>query len=148
MELYSIQPPAECAARFARYVKPKSFWAIMSCSKDKPLVGKVTESSLRLRVNASHNPFPQVLVATLQPHGKGTRVAGRFVWHPLAWIMMVFAVILCSLSIRWGASQGLAQVLPGTGVLVLFPFYGWWAARAERRGMRRLLLISLKIRGD
>lgn len=125
-------------------MKPESFWAILSRFKGKPLIGKVTESSLRLRVGGSHNPLPQVVVATLQPHGKGTRVAGRFIWHPLAWIMMVFAVTVCTLSILWVSSQGLDQLLPRIGVLVLLPFYGRWAVRAEQRGMRRTLLIALK----
>lgn len=87
LRLVSTFPPAECAARLERFVSGD---ATVSAT-ERPLLGFVSETNLRVRQNTSRRSGAQrALIGTLEPHEGGTLIRARFVMHPAAkWVLRI-----------------------------------------------------------
>ena len=91
LELRSPLPPIECARRIASAIDTDSLFSLAFLFGSNPVVGRVTESSLRLRRRIKYrNSFQKLLVVTMRPEGSGTVISGKFVMHP---IIRVFTAI-------------------------------------------------------
>ena len=55
----------------------------------KPVIGRVTESSLRLRKRIAYrNSFQRFLTATMRPESGGTVITGKVAMHPFVRVFM------------------------------------------------------------
>ena len=87
LEFHSPLPPNLCAKLISEAIDPDSLFSLSVSFRTNFFVGRVTESSLRLRRRIEHrNSFQRRLVATLRPEGTGTVISGRFVMHPLVFL--------------------------------------------------------------
>lgn len=85
IQLFSPLPPAECASRLAAAmdVERSPLFSVAGLFGSKPVIGRVTETSLRLRKRIGYqNSFQSFLVATLRGEAGGTVISGEFAMHP------------------------------------------------------------------
>jgi len=128
----------------------------------KPVVGRVTETSLRLRKRIGYrNSFQSFLAATLRPEAGGTVISGEVAMHPF---VRVFMLIWFGGVILIGGTMFVATVgtmLFGSGsqyqnawmgavippILLAFGFglvrFGRYLARDETRFLTGFLIQTL-----
>ena len=96
IELYSPLPPAECVSRLTSACDADSslrtpLEAFLGSCGFKPVLGRVTDTSLRLRKRIDYrNSFQTRLTAAIRPEGAGTVISGSFSMHPF---VRVFTII-------------------------------------------------------
>jgi len=84
--------PAECVSRLTAAMDTElsllsSFVALRG---SKPVIGWVTESSMRFRKRLGYgNSFQSYLTATVRPAAGGTAILGKIAMHPLVWVAMI-----------------------------------------------------------
>ena len=84
IELFSPQPPEECARRLQEAIDLERWVLIRSGSwgGSRPVIGQVEGLSIRLRKRIGYsNGFQTFLLATMESDGTGTRIRGEFAMH-------------------------------------------------------------------
>ena len=92
IELRSPLTPEECVARLyaAADVQRPALVSLQAPFGFKPVIGSVTEDSVRLRKRVPYrNSFQYYLFADMRPENGGTVISGRFAMHPVSWWVMV-----------------------------------------------------------
>ena len=92
IQLFSPLPPAECASRLkvAMDTERLAHFSLAGFFGSRPVVGQVTESSLRLRKRIGYrNTFQTFLTATMRPEAGGTVISGEFAMHPFVRVFML-----------------------------------------------------------
>ncbi len=164
IELFSPLPPIECAARLASAIdcERSALISFSSIFGSKPIAGKVTETSLRLRKRIGYrNSFQNFLTATMRPEGTGTVISGEFAMHPIVRVFMTIwfgGVILIGGTMFIGTIGGFLFGLAPHGdnawigvvvppLMLLFGFalvrFGSYLARDEARFITDFLLQVL-----
>jgi hypothetical protein len=85
IQLFSPLPPTECAARLAAAIDTESSvpFSLNGLFGSKPVVGRVTATSLRLRKRIRYqNSFQNHLAARLRAEAGGTVISGGVAMHP------------------------------------------------------------------
>ena len=156
IELFSPLCPADCASRLKAAID--SEWALFGSG---PVIGRVSESSLRLRKRISYgNSFQSILVATLRPERSGTLISGTcgmrsavrlfmLIWF--AGIMLIGGGLLYSTLAAMFSGAGRQPhdyllVLIPPGMLVLgfaLTKFGRHLARNETQFIRQFLIQTL-----
>ncbi len=83
IDLFSPLQPSDCSLRIAAAINiPRSSLPYAERFNSKQIAGRVTTSSLRLRVRIEYrNSFQSVLVAKLKPVANGTEIVGDIGMH-------------------------------------------------------------------
>lgn len=88
IQLLSPLTPAECVSRLAGVIDTERS-AIFSLARSRPVVGRVTDSFLRLRRRIGYrNSFQSFLTATMRPEAGGTLISGTVAMHPFVRVFM------------------------------------------------------------
>lgn len=91
IELLTPLRPAECAWRLTAVIDTEwsALFSFAGLFGSRPVVGRVTESSLRLRKRIGYrNSFQNHLTATMRPEGGGTLISGDVAMHPFVRVFM------------------------------------------------------------
>src|SRR4051812_21410120 len=91
IELIAPLPPAECASRLKAVIDTErsALFSFAGLFGSRPVVGRVTESSLRLRKRIGYrNSFQSFLTATMRPEAGGTLISGDVAMHPFVRVFM------------------------------------------------------------
>jgi hypothetical protein len=83
---------AECVSRLTAAIDAEQslLSSIAALRGSKPVVGWVTESSMRLRKRIGYgNSFQSYLTATMRPEAGGTAISGKIAMHPLVRAAMI-----------------------------------------------------------
>jgi hypothetical protein len=157
LDLYSPLAPSACASRIRAEIDVEKFVSLSALFGSKPVVGRVTDSTLRLRKRIWYrNSFQTYLTATMRPEGSGTRICGEFAMHGFArafmavWFGLVLLIgggsfIFALISGLRDTSQlqsALSVFLFGAPMLVfgtLLVWFGRYLARDEARFMTEFL---------
>jgi hypothetical protein len=164
-QLFAPLTPAECAARLAPCVGEDRLFSFAAWSDGKPLVGRVTESSLRLRKRICYrNDFQPVLRATVNAVAGGTSISARCglslsvrismsIWFgalialngPMLYATLT-SIVAGNGGVRTGQWLGVGAVtlmlIFGVGLLV----FGRHLARGEDRYLRDFIVQTLDAR--
>lgn len=92
VEYCSPLPPQECAERLREVVAQERVlgFSMAAAFGSKPLIGKVSDTSLQIRKRISgRNSFQPIFSASMQPNGKGTKISGNFGLHPFSRVFMI-----------------------------------------------------------
>ena len=115
-----------------------------------PVVGSVTESSLRLQKRVrGRNSFQSILTARMRREPAGTVISAKMAMHPfvLAFMFFWFGVIILSVFFASGGPQ--KNAVPG-GVMLAFgcalACFGRYLARNEARFITDFLIRTLDAR--
>jgi len=84
-------PPSECVSRLAAAidVERSAFFSWTGMFGSKPVIGSLTETSLRIRKRIRYrNSFQSSLVATLRPEAGGTVISGAVAMDPFVRVFM------------------------------------------------------------
>jgi hypothetical protein len=95
IEVFSPFAPADCVSRLRGAIDGGVMVSLFGVGS-KPVIGKVSESSLRLRRRIRYgNSFQTFLTATMRPEPGGTVISGACTMHPLVRIFNVvwFAIV-------------------------------------------------------
>lgn len=90
-DLRTSLTPAECVSRITAATDIVSLvpLSLSGMFGSKPVIGRVTESSLRLRKRIKYrNSFQSFLTATLRRDNGGTIISGRVAMHPFVRVFM------------------------------------------------------------
>jgi hypothetical protein len=119
IRLFSPLSPAECASRLEAVIDSErsALFSVAGLFGSRPVVGRVTGSSLRLRKRIGYrNSFQIFLTATMQPEAGGTLISGGFAMHPFVRVFMLIwfgGVILMGGSIFVATVRGTFSVTGG-----------------------------------
>lgn len=92
IELYSPLSLTECAQRLESAIDCERSVLISFSSMfgTKPVVGRVTQTSLKLRKRIGYrNSFQSFLTAAMRAEGTGTVISGEFAMHPFVRVFMI-----------------------------------------------------------
>jgi hypothetical protein len=163
IQLLSPLTPAECVSRLTAVIDTERL-ASSSWSGSRPVVGRVTDSSLRLRKRIRYrNSFQSFLTATMRPEAGGTLISGEVAMHPfvrafmLIWLSGVlfiggtmFLATVGSMAIASGShhqNAWMGVVIPP--VMLAFGFglvcFGRYLARDEGRFLTDFLSRTLDV---
>lgn len=147
IEVFSPFCPDDCASRLDAAID--SEWKFFG---SKPVIGRASESSLRLRKRIFYNnSFQSILVATMRPEQRGTIISGTCGMRPVVRIGMLIwfaGVILIGLPVAFSmlrTHDSMGVAIP-VGLLV-FGFalikFGRYLARNETRFLKDFLIQTL-----
>ena len=99
LQLLTPLTPAQCVARLMAVVdgERSGLFSAFGGSGSNPVIGEVTESSLRLRKRIGYrNSFQTLVTATLRPGPEGTIVSCELGMHPLvrAFMFAWFGIVI------------------------------------------------------
>jgi hypothetical protein len=158
---------AECVSRLTAAIDAEQslLSSIAALRGSKPVVGWVTESSMRLRKRIGYgNSFQSYLTATMRPEAGGTAISGKIAMHPLVRAAMIvwfgaiiymagapFIRTLYLMIVGSPAEYENAKVLLVTfPVMLAFGFgliaFGRYLARNEIRFLTEFLIRELDAR--
>ena len=142
--------------------EPSAFFSLASSFGSKPVVGRITETSLRLRKRIGYrNSFQSFLAATLRPEAGGTVISGEVGMHEFVKVFMFiwFGGVILIGGTMFVATVG--KILFGSGnqhenvwmgvvippVMLIFGFglvrFGRYLARDEARFLTDFLVQTL-----
>lgn len=163
IQLLSPLTPAECVSRLAGVIDTERS-AIFSLARSRPVVGRVTDSFLRLRKRIRYrNSFQSFLTATMRPEAGGTLISGEVAMHPFVRVFMfmwlggvlliggtMFLATVGSMVIGSGShhqNAWMGVVIPP--VMLAFGFglvcFGRYLAREEARFLKDFLIRTLDV---
>jgi hypothetical protein len=113
LEVFSPFTPADCASRLREAID-SGLRASLFGLGSKPVIGKVSESSVRLHRRTRYsNSFQTLLTAAMRPEQGGTVISGECAMHPFVRIFMVvwvcalaFIGVTLFLTVGWKALSG------------------------------------------
>lgn len=164
IQLLTPLTPTECASRLTAAIDTQrsAFISFAGFFGSRPVVGRVTESSLRLRKRIGYrNSFQSFLTATMQRGTEGTVISGEVAMHPFVRAFMfvwfsgvvliggtMFIATLGSLlfgSGHWAQNSWLGVVIPP--VMLAFGYglirFGRHLARDEAKFLTDFLIQTL-----
>src|SRR5277367_2110356 len=164
IEVFSPFTPADCASRLREAIDGGVMVSLFGMGS-KPVIGRVSESSFRLRRRIRyHNSYQTYLTATMRPELGGTVISGVCAIHPLVRIFNIVwfgGVALIGgavfLATGWNALSGksgesrdtlLGMIIP----LVMLAFgiglvrFGRYLARNDPRFLITFLIQTLNAR--
>jgi hypothetical protein len=161
IELSSPLTPAGCASRLREVIDIEGVATALFGLGSKPVIGKISESSFRLRRRIRYgNSFQIFLFATIRPKAGGTLISIGFAMHPFVRIFSVvwFAALTLIggkifLSTAWttlfdrsGDSRdalGIAVPLAMLGFGIALLRFGRYLARNDPRFLSDFLIEKL-----
>jgi hypothetical protein len=160
LDLFVPASPGECLARLEA-ATDQGVW-FPSMFGAKPLVGRVTDFTLRLRKQTFYaNSFQTRYFATLQPAPGGTIISGSFGMHPFvrAFLVFWFGVLVVVEAILLLVAVGVISLGKDSNLWVglivppvmaafglLWIFVGRFMARDEQRFLTDFLIKTLDAR--
>ena len=164
IQLFSPLPPAECVSRLVAVMdtEQSAIFSLAGLFGSKPVIGRVTETSLQLRKRIGYrNSFQSFLAATLRPEAGGTVISGEVAMHAFVKVFMFIwfggviliggtAFVVTAGTIFFGSSSQhqnawMGAVIPT--VMLLFGFglvrFGRFLARDEARFLTDFLMQTL-----
>jgi hypothetical protein len=160
LDLLAPYPPLECAARLTAAIDVDRFLSLSAAFGSKPVIGNVSDTSLRLRKRIRYrNGFQTHFSGTMRAEGRGTRISGTFGPHPstrifallLLGMFGVFEVVALASLFQEGSSNRngalLALVPPGMMAMMYAIFrFGRFLARHEAQFLADFLRRTLTAR--
>lgn len=163
IEILSPLSPAECASRLRTAIdlQRSGFFSWTAFLGSKPVIGWVTQTSLRLSKRISYNNAWQTcFTGSMEPHSGGTRISGRFDVGQIVRIFMYcwftfaslpFLSAICRLLFGRGESRdGFLGVVVAavitiavSGVGTAFFGFGRYLARDEAHDITDFLMATL-----
>jgi hypothetical protein len=167
IQLLTPLTPTECALRLTAAIDAErsAFFSLAGLLGSKPVAGRVTESSLRLRKRIGYrNSFQSFLTATMQQELGGTVISGEVGMHPFVRVSMfiwfggviliggtIFAASISSMIFGSGSlrqNAWLGAVIPP--VMLAFGYglirFGRYLARHDARFLTDFLIQTLDAR--
>jgi hypothetical protein len=164
IQLFSPLPPAECVSRLAAAMDTErsALFSLAGLFGSRPVVGRVTETSLRLRKRIGYrNSFQSYLAATLRSEAGGTVISGEVAMHPFVRVFMfiwfsgvvliggtMFVATVGTMLFSAGSQHQnawMGAVIPP--LMLAFGFglvrFGRYLARDETRFLRDFLIQTL-----
>jgi len=92
IELLTPLTPEECASRLMAVIDTErsALFSFAALFGTRPVIGRVTDSSLRLRKRIGYrNSFQSFLTATMRREAEGTVISGEVAMHPFVRIFMI-----------------------------------------------------------
>jgi hypothetical protein len=168
VKLVSPLTPAECVARLTAAVDlERAFSPGAAWFGSKPVIGRVTETSLRLRKRTGYrNSFQNYLTATMRAEAGGTSISGHvgmnpfvrafmFVWFGFL-VLFGGAIFISSIASAFGVSHARHKNewmgIAFFPIMLVFGFllvrFGRYLARNEERFLTEFLIRALDARED
>jgi hypothetical protein len=86
VQLLTPLTPEQCVSRLTAAIDPQGFKGLFG---SKPVIGRVTTSSLRLRKRIRYrNSFQSYLTATMRKEGGGSVISGKIAMDPAVWVFL------------------------------------------------------------
>lgn len=166
IQLLAPLTPAECASRLSVAIDAErlTMFSVAGWSGSRPVVGRVTNSSLRLRKRLKYrNSFQSFLTATMRPEAGGTLISGEVAMHPFIRVFMVvwlgnvgligvLMLLVTISSMMMGSDHADQDAWMGVVIpAVMFAFgfglvgFGRYLARDEGRFLTNFLMQTLDI---
>jgi hypothetical protein len=160
LHLFSPFPPEQCVSRLTAAIDRERPISLTTFFGSKPVIGYVTESSLRLRKRITYrNSWQRHLTATMRPVGGGTTICGSFSLHRFVRAFMAFwfcgviifafvgVVIFVTSLTSGGSGHGVWVVIVIAPVMLAFGSalvrFGEFLSRDEGRFLKDFLVRTL-----